>query len=98
MPAEGARATWTDERLDDLARRMDEGFARIDARIGILDSRIDAQGESLGARIDAHGANLNARIDAHGANLNARIDALQRTMLAMMATMLIGFVAVLVQL
>jgi hypothetical protein len=80
VPTEHSRATWTDEHLDDLARRMDGGFARIDARI-------DAQGESLAARIDAQGASLNARIDA-----------LQRTMLVMMATMLIGFVAVLAQL
>jgi hypothetical protein len=26
------RAAWTDERLDDLAKRMDDGFARMDAR------------------------------------------------------------------
>ena len=25
--------TWTDERLDDLARRVDAGFARVDADI-----------------------------------------------------------------
>jgi hypothetical protein len=27
------RMAWTDERLDDLARRMDAGFARVDADI-----------------------------------------------------------------
>jgi hypothetical protein len=27
------RAAWTDERLDDLSRRMDAGFARVDADI-----------------------------------------------------------------
>jgi hypothetical protein len=27
------RATWTDQRLDDLATRMDAGFARVDADI-----------------------------------------------------------------
>ena len=27
------RAAWTDERLDDLSRRMDAGFDRIDADI-----------------------------------------------------------------
>jgi hypothetical protein len=27
------RMTWSDERLDDLARRMDAGFARVDADI-----------------------------------------------------------------
>ncbi len=73
MPVEGGRATWTDERLDDLARRMDQGFARIDDDLRSLNARIDA------------------RFDALGDGLNARIDALQRTMLMMMATILIGF-------
>ena len=27
------RAVWTDERLDDLSRRMDAGFDRIDADV-----------------------------------------------------------------
>jgi hypothetical protein len=26
---EGARATWTDERLDDLSRRVEDGFNRV---------------------------------------------------------------------
>jgi hypothetical protein len=42
---EGARATWTDERLDDLARRVDSGFQRTDAELRTL--RLE-----LGARID----------------------------------------------
>jgi hypothetical protein len=36
------RAAWTDERLDDLARRMDAGFARVDADIRELRGEIDA--------------------------------------------------------
>ena len=28
---ERAHATWTDERLDDLSRRVDDGFNRVDA-------------------------------------------------------------------
>ena len=39
---ERARATWTDERLDDLSRRMDQGFARNDADLRALGARIDA--------------------------------------------------------
>jgi hypothetical protein len=39
---ERARATWTDERLDDLARRMDEGFRRVDEDLRTLSARIDA--------------------------------------------------------
>ena len=45
MP-EHVRATWTDERLDDLAHRMEAGFARIDEDIRSL--RVE-----LGGRIDA---------------------------------------------
>ena len=39
---ERARATWTDERLDDLARRMDDGFNRMDADLRAVNARIDA--------------------------------------------------------
>jgi hypothetical protein len=34
------RAAWTDERLDDLANRMDTGFARVDADIRELRAEI----------------------------------------------------------
>jgi hypothetical protein len=40
------RAAWTDERLDDLSRRMDAGFARVDADIREL--RLEMRSE-LGA-------------------------------------------------
>jgi hypothetical protein len=40
------RTAWTDERLDDLANRMDAGFARVDADIrGLRDElRVDIGG------------------------------------------------------
>jgi hypothetical protein len=34
------RRVWTDERLDDLANRMDAGFARVDADIRELRAEI----------------------------------------------------------
>ena len=34
------RVAWTDERLDDLANRMDAGFARVDADIRELRAEI----------------------------------------------------------
>jgi hypothetical protein len=46
---ERARATWTDERLNDLARRMDDGFRRVDEELRALSARIDA----VNGRIDA---------------------------------------------
>jgi hypothetical protein len=38
---ERVRATWTDEPLDDLSRRVDDGFNRVDADLRSLDARID---------------------------------------------------------
>jgi hypothetical protein len=34
------RSAWTDERLDDMSRRMDAGFARVDADIRELRAEI----------------------------------------------------------
>jgi hypothetical protein len=42
------RATWTDERLDDLSNRMDAGFERVDR--DIRDLRSDMRAEIGGLR------------------------------------------------
>ena len=39
---EAMRKAWTDERLDDLSRRMDRGFDRVDADLRALNGRFDA--------------------------------------------------------
>lgn len=39
---EPGRKTWTDARLDDLSRRVDVGFARVDADLREVNARIDA--------------------------------------------------------
>jgi hypothetical protein len=84
---ERARATWTDERLDDLARRIDLGFDRVDRELVNLSGRIDAQGAELAGRIDA----LSGRLDA-------RIDALQRTMIQLGGGLVAAMLATLVTL
>jgi hypothetical protein len=53
---ERARATWTDERLDDLVRNVERRFDGVDARF----DRIDARFDHLEARFDA----MNGRFDA----------------------------------
>ena len=47
------RIAWTDERLDDLARRMDAGFNRVDADIRDLRVEVRTQGVELRGGIDA---------------------------------------------
>jgi hypothetical protein len=37
---EAMRQSWTDERLDDLNRRVDGGFRRVDERFGQIESRM----------------------------------------------------------
>ncbi|MGH2990249.1 MAG: hypothetical protein ACRDVF_18435 [Microbacterium sp.] len=44
---ERARATWTDERLDDLSRRVDGGFNRVDQDIRELRSEMNARFDGL---------------------------------------------------
>jgi lysophospholipase L1-like esterase len=40
------RDAWTDERLDDLSRRMDRGFDRVDADLRAMDARFDSLHET----------------------------------------------------
>jgi chaperonin cofactor prefoldin len=65
------REKWTDERLDDLNKKVDAGFARLDKRIDRLDEDIkDLRRE------------INARFDHMNDSISARFDALQRNQTA----------------
>jgi hypothetical protein len=44
---EDARVSWTDERLDDLAARMNDGFNRVDADIRSLHAEMNARFDAL---------------------------------------------------
>ena len=46
---EGARATWTDERLDDLSRSVD----RVDQDLRQLRTEMSARFDAVNARFDA---------------------------------------------
>ena len=50
------RSAWTDERLDDLANRLDAGFARVDADIREL--RMELRTEIGGLRGEIGGLRL----------------------------------------
>ena len=47
-----AREAWTDERLDDLNKKVDDGFAAVDKRFDRLETRMDAQFSELNQRFD----------------------------------------------
>jgi uncharacterized membrane protein (Fun14 family) len=46
---ESMREAWTDERMDDLSRHMDAGFARIDADFTRIDADIRELRTEMGA-------------------------------------------------
>jgi hypothetical protein len=41
------RESWTDERLDDLSKKVDQGFARLDADMRALNGRFDSLERTL---------------------------------------------------
>jgi tetrahydromethanopterin S-methyltransferase subunit G len=61
------REKWTDERLDDLNKKVDDGFAQVHQDLREVNARFDAMNESVNARFDA----LNARFDSLNRNLFA---------------------------
>jgi hypothetical protein len=41
------RETWTDDRLDDLSRKVDAGFARLDSEVRDLRSEMNMRFDSM---------------------------------------------------
>ena len=65
------REKWTDERLDDLNKKVDDGFARIDADIRELRHDMNEGFRAVDARFDAMKDSVNARFDAQNRNMMA---------------------------
>ena len=77
---EAMRESWTDDRLDYLNHRVDDGFAQVDKRFDRLESRI--------GNMDARFEQMNDRmLELHRLIIQGGI--------AMFGTMLVGFLTVL---
>jgi hypothetical protein len=72
------RAAWTDERLDDLAHKVDAGFERVDR--DIRDLRVEMHVEMTGLRGEMSGLRVE---------MGQRFDALQMTMLRLGGAMIL---------
>jgi predicted nuclease with TOPRIM domain len=93
---ETMREAWTDERLDDLANRMDRGFDRLDARFEKFESRMEARFDRIDdrfERIDERFERVDARFERFEARMTSRFEWLWRLMLASYVTALIGYFA-----
>ena len=47
------REKWTDERLDDLNKKVDEGFARVESDVRGLRTEMDARFDKVDARFES---------------------------------------------
>jgi hypothetical protein len=52
------REKWTDERLDDLSKKVDDGFARLDGDIRELRGEVNVLRREMNARFDSLNRNL----------------------------------------
>jgi len=80
---EAMRQSWSDDRLDDLNKRVDSGFTRVDARFAQMEERMDARFARFEAKfdskIDTAATELRQQMQADTHQLNSRFDAMQQT-------------------
>src|SRR5690349_6819759 len=103
------REKWTDERLDDLAGRVDKGFAEVkgevralrvemNERFGSVDSRfdsVDGRFDSVDGRFDSVDGRFDS-IENRFNSMDARFDAMQRTMIIGFASIVASVVGAVV--
>jgi tetrahydromethanopterin S-methyltransferase subunit G len=88
------REKWTDERLDDLNKKVDDGFAQVHADIRGTNARIDKLNESVNGRLDAINESVNGRLDAMNESVNARFDAINARFDSLNRNLLAGTVVI----
>jgi hypothetical protein len=82
---EAMRDHWTDDRMDELARRMDEGFNRV--HMDLRDLRHRGQGDDLRAEMAEQGKDLRSEMAELGKDLRAETAELGSSLRAEMAAM-----------
>jgi hypothetical protein len=93
---EAMREAWSDERLDDLANRMDRGFDRVDSDVREL--RVETKAEfavlrgEMSERFDRVDHRFE-RIETRFDRIEACFDSMQRMIIAAYLTAVVGLIA-----
>jgi len=74
------REAWTDERLDDLTRHMDENFAEVRAELRLQRKEMGLLARQKDVDAMARQKDVDARFAAQQAHMDARFDAMERMM------------------
>lgn len=81
--------TWNDDRMDELARHMEAGFAQVRVDMGSMREEIKDQGRELNAKIERQGEGIDTRLDA----LNTVLMESQRTMIQLCGGLCFALIA-----
>jgi hypothetical protein len=94
--------SWNDERMDELSRRVDDGFkemrvgfARVDKEMKEGFARVDKDMKEGFARIEGKFARIEGKFDAKIDNLVGRIDKLFYIQIVFMGSLVIGLLTLL---
>jgi hypothetical protein len=94
---------WTDGRLDDLSKKVDQGFEHVDHRFEQVDRRFERVEKEIGnLRVETRTefTALRGEVKEGFARIDQRLDSIQRTMvqgvIAMAGATLAGFSGILV--
>lgn len=85
-----ARETWTDERMGDLAAKVDKGFA--DAKVEVRDLRSDMDKGFADAKVEMR--DLRSDMDKGFSTVKGEISELRSELGALQRTMIIGFATI----
>lgn len=85
---------WTDERLDDLANRMDAGFARVDREIHALRLEVKADIHDLRTELKGDIVELRTELKGDIAGLHALIVRFGVSLLICLVTVIAALIGV----
>lgn len=90
---EAMRESWTDDRLDYLKRRVEDGFRLVDERFKLVDKRfeqIDKRFEQVDKRLDR----IESGLHAIGTELHATHHLLAQLGAGLLTVVILGFLGV----
>jgi hypothetical protein len=89
-----ARPNWSDDRIDGLERKVDEGFRHVDQRFEQVDKRfeqVDKRFEKVEVELQGLRADTKSGFDL----INGRLESFQRTLILFCGGLITGLFGVL---
>lgn len=75
MTVDTPKRAWTDPRIDDLSKKVDDGFARVDARFEKLEKKYDGNVGELRGEMKAGFERADAKMEGLFERADAKMDA-----------------------